>query len=481
MTLSTLLTIAVPEIIILIAAMSVLLLGVFYKNTTSLFGITQLTLLIAAYFTAQLPIDVKLTAFNDMFIVDSLSMFLKLLSYFALSLVLIYSRSFLQIRSLHNGEFYALTLFALLGINLIISSYHLLSLYMGLELLSLSLYTLVAFDRNRPEATEAAMKYFVLGAVASGFLLYGFSMLYGITGSLQIAEISSKLTDASINPVVLSFALVFVVVGIAFKFGAAPFQLWVPDVYQGAATPITMFIGSVPKFASVAMLIRLLFQGLDHMVLDWQAMLLIMAILSMLFGNITAIAQTKIKRLLAYSAISHVGFMFLGLATGTITGIASALMYIAVYVLMTLASFGLIIHLSNQGKELDQITDLSGLGKQKPWLAFLLLLIFLSLAGIPPTIGFYAKFSIIQATVQFGWIWPAIIAVMSALIGIFYYLRIIKVAYFDEPGKNLDQFSKSSNNELSVTLSINTLALLIIGLFPSSLMDIATLTSALIF
>ena len=481
MTLSTLLTIAVPEIIILIAAMSVLLLGVFYKNTTSLFGITQLTLLIAAYFTAQLPIDVKLTAFNDMFIVDSLSMFLKLLSYFALSLVLIYSRSFLQIRSLHNGEFYALTLFALLGINLIISSYHLLSLYMGLELLSLSLYTLVAFDRNRPEATEAAMKYFVLGAVASGFLLYGFSMLYGITGSLQIAEISSKLTDASINPVVLSFALVFVVVGIAFKFGAAPFQLWVPDVYQGAATPITMFIGSVPKFASVAMLIRLLFQGLDHMVLDWQAMLLIMAIVSMLFGNITAIAQTKIKRLLAYSAISHVGFMFLGLATGTITGIASALMYIAVYVLMTLASFGLIIHLSNQGKELDQITDLSGLGKQKPWLAFLLLLIFLSLAGIPPTIGFYAKFSIIQATVQFGWIWPAIIAVMSALIGIFYYLRIIKIAYFDEPGKNLDQVSKSSNNELSVTLSINTLALLIIGLFPSSLMDIATLTSALIF
>ena len=461
--------------------MSVLLLGVFYKNTTSLFGITQLTLLIAAYFTAQLPIDVKLTAFNDMFIVDSLSMFLKLLSYFALSLVLIYSRSFLQIRSLHNGEFYALTLFALLGINLIISSYHLLSLYMGLELLSLSLYTLVAFDRNRPEASEAAMKYFVLGAVASGFLLYGFSMLYGITGSLQIAEISSKLTDASINPVVLSFALVFVVVGIAFKFGAAPFQLWVPDVYQGAATPITMFIGSVPKFASVAMLIRLLFQGLDHMVLDWQAMLLIMAIVSMLFGNITAIAQTKIKRLLAYSAISHVGFMFLGLATGTITGIASALMYIAVYVLMTLASFGLIIHLSNQGKELDQITDLSGLGKQKPWLAFLLLLIFLSLAGIPPTIGFYAKFSIIQATVQFGWIWPAIIAVMSALIGIFYYLRIIKVAYFDEPGKNLDQVSKSSNNELSVTLSINTLALLIIGLFPSSLMDIATLTSALIF
>ncbi|MBL6727662.1 MAG: NADH-quinone oxidoreductase subunit NuoN [Methylophilaceae bacterium] len=481
MTLSTLLTIAVPEIIILIAAMSVLLLGVFYKNTTSLFGITQLTLLIAAYFTAQLPIDVKLTAFNDMFIVDSLSMFLKLLSYFALSLVLIYSRSFLQIRNLHNGEFYALTLFALLGINLIISSYHLLSLYMGLELLSLSLYTLVAFDRNRPEASEAAMKYFVLGAVASGFLLYGFSMLYGITGSLQIAEISSKLTDASINPVVLSFALVFVVVGIAFKFGAAPFQLWVPDVYQGAATPITMFIGSVPKFASVAMLIRLLFQGLDHMVLDWQAMLLIMAIVSMLFGNITAIAQTKIKRLLAYSAISHVGFMFLGLATGTITGIASALMYIAVYVLMTLASFGLIIHLSNQGKELDQITDLSGLGKQKPWLAFLLLLIFLSLAGIPPTIGFYAKFSIIQATVQFGWIWPAIIAVMSALIGIFYYLRIIKVAYFDEPGKNLDQVSKSSNNELSVTLSINTLALLIIGLFPSSLMDIATLTSALIF
>ena len=480
--LTNILTVALPEIIILISAMSVLLLGVFFKNknATSLFGITQLTLLIAAYFTSQLPIESKLLAFNNMFVADSLSLYLKLLSYFGLSLVLIYSRDYLLKKNLLNGEFFSLVLFALLGINLIISSYHLLTLYMGIELLSLSLYTLVAIDRKRQEATEAAMKYFILGAVASGFLLYGFSMLYGITGSLYLSKISEQIGVTEINPMILSFALVFVTVGIAFKFGAAPFQLWVPDVYQGSSTPITMFIGSVPKFASVAMLIRLLYQTLDHLVMDWQLMLLVMAITSMLLGNITAIAQTKIKRLLAYSTISHVGFMLLGLATGTITGISAALFYIATYVLMTLASFGLIIRLSNQRGDIDKISDLSGLVKDQPWVAFLLLIIFLSLAGIPPTIGFYAKFSIIQATLQFGWIWPAVIAVISALIGIYYYLRMIKIAYFDDTIK-ATKTSKSVNNELNLTLTMNVLALIVLGLFPSTLMDIATLTSALIF
>jgi NADH-quinone oxidoreductase subunit N len=480
--LTNILTVALPEIIILISAMSVLLLGVFFKNknASSLFGITQLALLIAAYFTSQLPIESKLLAFNDMFVADSLSLYLKLLSYFGLSLVLIYSRDYLLKKNLLNGEFFSLVLFALLGINLIISSYHLLTLYMGIELLSLSLYTLVAIDRKRKEATEAAMKYFILGAVASGFLLYGFSMLYGITGSLYLSKISEQIGVTEINPMVLSFALVFVTVGIAFKFGAAPFQLWVPDVYQGSSTPITMFIGSVPKFASVAMLIRLLYQTLDHLVMDWQLMLLVMAITSMLLGNITAIAQTKIKRLLAYSTISHVGFMLLGLATGTITGISAALFYIATYVLMTLASFGLIIRLSNQRGDIDKISDLSGLVKDQPWVAFLLLIIFLSLAGIPPTIGFYAKFSIIQATLQFGWIWPAVIAVISALIGIYYYLRMIKIAYFDDTIK-ATKTSKSVNNELNLTLTMNVLALIVLGLFPSTLMDIATLTSALIF
>ena len=415
-----------------------------------------------------------------MFVADSLSLYLKLLSYFGLSLVLIYSRDYLLKKNLLNGEFFSLVLFALLGINLIISSYHLLTLYMGIELLSLSLYTLVAIDRKRKEATEAAMKYFILGAVASGFLLYGFSMLYGITGSLYLSKISEQIGVTEINPMILSFALVFVTVGIAFKFGAAPFQLWVPDVYQGSSTPITMFIGSVPKFASVAMLIRLLYQTLDHLVMDWQLMLLVMAITSMLLGNITAIAQTKIKRLFAYSTISHVGFMLLGLATGTITGISAALFYIATYVLMTLASFGLIIRLSNQRGDIDKISDLSGLVKDQPWVAFLLLIIFLSLAGIPPTIGFYAKFSIIQATLQFWWIWPAVIAVISALIGIYYYLRMIKIAYFDDTIK-ATKTSKSDNNELNLTLTMNVLALIVLGLFPSTLMDIATLTSALIF
>ena len=476
-------SVALPEIIILISAMSVLLLGVYFnnKNSTSLFGITQLTLLLSAYFTAQLPMDSKLLAFGGMFISDSLSIYLKLLSYFSLSLVLIYSKDFLFQKKLLTGEFFSLTLFALLGINLIISSFNLLTVYMGIELLSLSLYTLVAIDRKNKEASEAALKYFILGAVASGFLLYGFSMVYGLTGTLAIDEISQQLMDAQASSFVFSFALVFITVGIAFKFGAAPFQLWVPDVYQGSSTPITMFIGSVPKFASMAMLIRLLYQSMDYYVIDWQSMLLIMAIISMLLGNITAIAQVKIKRLLAYSAISHVGFIFLGLATGAVTGIASALFYVSAYMLMTLASFGIIIILSNQKKnEIIEINDLAGLAKEKPWMAFLLLITFLSLAGIPPTIGFYAKFSVIQSVIQFGWVWPAVIAIISALIGMYYYLKIIKIAYFDDPNSD-KKFVKQQNLEFTITLSINVMAIILIGLFPEFLLDITTLTSILIF
>jgi NADH-quinone oxidoreductase subunit N len=348
-------------------------------------------------------------------------------------------------------------------------------------LLSLSLYTLVAIDRKNKEASEAALKYFILGAVASGFLLYGFSMVYGLTGTLAIDEISQQLMDAQASSFVFSFALVFITVGIAFKFGAAPFQLWVPDVYQGSSTPITMFIGSVPKFASMAMLIRLLYQSMDYYVIDWQSMLLIMAIISMLLGNITAIAQVKIKRLLAYSAISHVGFIFLGLATGAVTGIASALFYVSAYMLMTLASFGIIIILSNQKKnEIIEINDLAGLAKEKPWMAFLLLITFLSLAGIPPTIGFYAKFSVIQSVIQFGWVWPAVIAIISALIGMYYYLKIIKIAYFDDPNTH-KKFVQQQNFEFTITLSINVMAIILIGLFPEFLLDITTLTSILIF
>ena len=473
---------SIPEVILLCSAMSVLLLGAFFnnKNSTSLFGISQITLLACAFLTSQGWMQEKIYSFNDMFVNDSLTIYLKLLSYFSLSIVYIYSRKFLFNKNLLNGEYFSLTLFSLLGINLIISSSNLLTLYMGLELLSLSLYTLVAYDKKNKDASEAAMKYFILGAVASGILLYGFSIIYGLTGSLNIHEISYALSNKELDPYVMSFALVFIVVAIAFKFGAAPFQIWVPDVYQGAQTPITLFISSVPKFASVAMLVRLLYQSMDVLVFDWQKLLLIMALLSMMIGNITAIAQINIKRLLAYSTISHVGFIMLGLSTGAVSGLAAALFYIAAYMLMTLAAFGLIIFLNSEKNSVDNIHDLAGLSYRHPWVAFLIMITFLSLAGIPPTIGFYAKFSVIQSAIQFGWIWPSVFAVMMALIGIFYYLRIIKIVYFDNP-KNSTKLKLKNEYDFKLVLTFNVLGLIFVGIFPNILMSVSTLSAALIF
>ena len=473
---------SIPEVILLCSAMSVLLLGAFFKNknSTPLFGISQITLLACAFLTSQGWMQEKIYSFNDMFVNDSLTIYLKLLSYFSLSIVYIYSRKFLVNKNLLNGEYFSLTLFSLLGINLIISSSNLLTLYMGLELLSLSLYTLVAYDKKNKDASEAAMKYFILGAVASGILLYGFSIIYGLTGSLNIHEISYALSNKELDPYVMSFALVFIVVAIAFKFGAAPFQIWVPDVYQGAQTPITLFISSVPKFASVAMLVRLLYQSMDVLVFDWQKLLLIMALLSMMIGNITAIAQINIKRLLAYSTISHVGFIMLGLSTGAVSGLAAALFYIASYMMMTLAAFGLIIFLNSEKNSVDNIHDLAGLSYRHPWVAFLIMITFLSLAGIPPTIGFYAKFSVIQSAIQFGWIWPSVFAVMMALIGIFYYLRIIKIVYFDNP-KNSTKLKLKNEYDFKLVLTFNVLGLIFVGIFPNILMSVSTLSAALIF
>ena len=469
-----------PEIIIATSAMLVLLLGLFFKdkNNHLIYGVSQITLLLAAMLVAHSGFGPTYRVFNDMHIIDPAGNFLKLLSFIATSFVFLYSRSYLRKKQLLNGEYFSLTLFALLGIMLMISGANLLMIYLGLELLSLSLYALIALNRDNLDATEAAMKYFVLGALASGLMLYGMSMIYGLTGSLDLQVIATHLAEMNLDPSIMAFGLVFIVVGIAFKFGAVPFQMWVPDIYHGAALPMTMMISSMPKFASVALAARLLFQGLEPLAVDWQQMLLIMAILSMILGNITAIAQDNIKRMLAYSTISHVGFMFFGMMSGTINGLSSTFFYVACYALMTLAAFGAIITLSQKNKDFDQLNDYKGLSQRNPMMALMIMIIMLSLAGIPPTIGFYAKFSVLQSAIEVGMVWPAVIAVLMALIGMFYYLRIIKLMYFDSPSSSQKiHFS----GDLLFILGINSFSLILLGLSPKLLMSLAALAVGLSF
>jgi NADH-quinone oxidoreductase subunit N len=350
-----------------------------------------------------------------------------------------------------------------------VSGQNMLTLYVGLELLSLSLYALVALDRDNARATEAAMKYFVLGALASGMLLYGMSMIYGMTGSLNISDINNALMNGVSIHSVLILGLVFIVAGLAFKLGAVPFQMWVPDVYEGSPTAVTMLISSVPKLAAFAFIIRMLVQALPTLAVDWQQMLMIMAVLSIIIGNVTAIAQTNIKRMLAYSTISHVGFVLFGLMSASINGFVSALFYVASYVIMTLAGFGIILLLSRKGFEAEKLSDLKGLNQRSPWHAFLMLIVMFSMAGVPPTLGFYAKFTVLQAALQAGYLWLVVFAVLMAVVGAYYYLRVIKLMYFDEPE---DHHPIEAPLDMRIVLSVNAVALLVVGLMPQGLMTL---------
>ncbi|WP_020168798.1 MULTISPECIES: NADH-quinone oxidoreductase subunit NuoN [Methylotenera] len=462
---------ALPELTVLFMAMFILLLDLFIKpkNRIVIYGLAQFTLLAAAYFTVSTYTPAVGYAFSNMFVDDPLADILKLMTFLGTSMMLVYTRQYMQQRGMFRGEYYAMVLFALLGMMIMISGQSLLTIYMGLELLSLCLYSLVAFDRDNARATEAAMKYFVLGALASGMLLYGMSMIYGMTGSLNVTEISSALLEMNTKNPVLILGLVFIVAGLAFKFGAVPFQMWVPDVYQGAPTSITMLIGSVPKFAAFAITVRLLAQGLQPLAIDWQDMLLIMAVLSIAIGNLTAIAQTNLKRMLAYSTISHIGFLLFGLMSANLNGFASSMFYISAYVLMTLAGFGMILLLSRQGFEAENLDDLKGLNQRSPWAAFLMLITMFSMAGVPPTLGFYAKFTVLQAALQAGFIWAVVFAVLMAAIGAFYYLRIVKLMYFDAPK---DSTPINAPIDMQLILSINAIALLLLGIMPQTLMQI---------
>ena len=466
---------ALPELTVLCMGMCILILDLFIKpqNRFAIYGLAQFTLFAAAVFTFQSHTPAVGYLFNNMFVDDSLADVLKLMTYLGTSIMLVYTRQYMQLRNMFRGEYYAMVLFAMLGMMIMISGQNMLTIYIGLELLSLCLYSLVAFDRDNPRASEAAMKYFVLGALASGMLLYGMSMIYGMTGSLNITEIAQAISGLNPHNPVLIMGLVFVVAGLAFKFGAVPFQMWVPDVYQGSPTSITLLIGSVPKFAAFAITIRLLAQGLYPLAADWQDMLLIMALLSISIGNLSAIAQTNLKRMLAYSTISHIGFLLFGLMSANLNGFASSMFYISAYVLMTLAGFGMILLLSRKGFEAEKLDDLKGLNQRSPWAAFMMLITMFSMAGIPPTIGFYAKFTVLQAAWQAGFTWPVVAAVLLAVIGAFYYLRIVKLMYFDEP---INHDAILAPVDMQFVLSINALALLLIGLLPQVLMNVCGLS-----
>ena len=391
---------------------------------------------------------------------------------------LVYARPYAAERDMLKGELFTLSMFSLLGICVMLSANNFLVIYLGLELMSLSLYALVAMRRDHAVATEAAMKYFVLGALASGFLLYGLSMMYGATGSLDISEVYKAIGTGQINKPVLILGLVFVVSGLAFKLGAVPFHMWVPDVYQGAPTAVTLLIGGAPKLAAFAITIRLLVEGMIGLAVDWQQMLVVMSVGSMALGNLAAIAQTNLKRMLAYSTIAQMGFMLLGMCSGVVYGntvsagnsYASSMFYVVTYVLTTLGTFGVIMLLSRQGFESEQIDDLKGLARRSPWFAGVMAIFMFSLAGIPPTVGFYAKLSVLQALIStnvLGFIWLAVVAVLLSLVGAYYYLRLVKVMFFDEAD---DVRAITSTGEVRAVLSLNGAAVLLFGLLPGGLM-----------
>ena len=464
---------ALPEVFVLGMAMAILLGDLFLSDKTRYitYVFSQITLLGAATLTLVTHTPAVSVAFSGLFVDDPMADVLKLMIYLSTSIVLVYTRSYISLRGMYRGEFYVLVLLSMLGMMVMVSGQNFLTLYMGLELLSLCLYSLVALDRDNPRATEAAMKYFVLGALASGMLLYGMSMLYGVTGSLNISEVNGAILTGATDHAVLVLGLVFIVAGLAFKLGAVPFHMWIPDVYHGSPTAVTLFIGSVTKLSAFALVVRLLIQGLQGMVADWQGMLIIMAVLSLIIGNITAIAQTNLKRMLAYSTISHIGFLIFGFLSGSLNGFVASMFYTSAYVLMTLGGFGIILLLSRKGFEAEELDDLRGLNQRNPWYAFLMLLIMFSMAGVPPTIGFYAKFAVLQAALQAGFVLLVVFGVLMAAIGAFYYLRVVKLMYFDEP---LDSEAIVPQWDMTIVLGINGLAMLALGLFPQRMMELCS-------
>ena len=472
-----------PEIVLLVMACVVAMvdLWVTHPRRAPTYWLTQASLAVVALMQLAAFIDGgTVYAMQRMVVADPMGQLLGLFATLAVMVSLVYARPYAAERDMLKGELFTLSLFSLLGIDVMLSANNFLVVYLGLELMSLSLYALVAMRRDHADSTEAAMKYFVLGALASGFLLYGLSMMYGATGSLDINEVFKAIGTGQINKSVMILGVVFIVAGLGFKLGAVPFHMWVPDVYQGAPTAITLLIAGAPKLAAFAITIRLLVEGMLGMAVDWQQMLVVLSVGSMLLGNLVAIAQTNLKRMLAYSSIAQMGFVLLGLCSGVVYGntvsagnsYASSMFYIVTYVLTTLGSFGMIMLLSRQGFEAEQIDDLKGLSRRSPWFALVMTIFMLSLAGLPPTVGFYAKLSVLQSLVSTnveGYLWLAIAAVVLSLVGAYYYLRVIKVMWFDEP---LDIRPIVSTADVRAVMSLNGIAVLAFGILPGGLMTL---------
>jgi len=461
------LAVLLPENFLLLAICAILAIDLFIKpaqrNITHWLSVAALLVTMALILSDHEP-DVR--AFSGMYVHDGIAAILKVFILGVVATVFVYARAYLRDRGIHIGEFYLLVLFATLGMMLLVSAGNLVMVYLGLELLTLSSYALVGLNRDSGLSSEAAMKYFVLGAMASGILLYGMSMIYGAAGTLDLSKIHAlaSLAAGSEHQLLLAFGLVFLIAGIAFKFGAAPFHMWLPDVYQGSPTAVTAFIGSAPKIAAFGMAYRLLEGGLGGLAPHWREMLAVLAVLSLGIGNIAAIAQSNLKRLLAYSTISHVGFLLLGFSNGSPSGYAAAMFYAIAYSIMSVAAFGTILLLARAGFEAEEIDDFKGLNQRNPWYAFVMMLVMASLAGVPPLFGFFSKLLVLKAAIDGGMLWLALVAIAFAIIGMYYYLRVIKVMYFDPPADNT-ALVLPSDTPLRWVLSLNGVALLALGLF----------------
>ena len=460
---------AAPEITLLTLICIVLIVDLFVKDEqrVATFWLSIAALAVTAWALVATAPQSTVIIFDGSYVSDALSQVMKLAAVGVVALGFLYARDYLQQNDLLKGEFFLLGLFGLLGIMIMISAHSLLTMYLGLETLSLSLYALVAFERKSASAAEAAMKYFVLGAIASGSLLYGISWIYGLTGSLQFDEIALAIQSGNASGAPLFFGLAFITVGIAFKFGAVPFHMWLPDVYQGARTPVTLYIASAPKLAALALFMRVLVDGLGDLHDVWQGMIMVLAVLSLLIGNIVAIAQTNIKRMLGYSAIAHVGFILMALFTGTAQGYAAALFYTLTYVIMAAGAFGMVILLSRRGFEAEHLGDFKGLNDRSPWFALMMLFFMFGLAGVPPWVGFIAKLSVISAVLDAGFPGLAVLLVLASVVGAYYYLRVIWIMYFDAAE---DQSVFQSEPDTRLVLSMNGVAVLVLGIVPGWLM-----------
>ncbi len=464
---------AIPEMVLLGLTCFILIADTIwskrYKFAT--YYATQATLIIIAILILSSFTTETIITFDGSFIRDSFADVLKLFVLLITFGIFFFSKEYLQQFNFYAGEFFTLGLFSVLGMLVMISAHNLITMYLGLEIMSLSLYAMIAMRKDSAVAVEAAMKYFVLGALATGMLLYGFSMIYGATGSITFNEMAEIIATGEVDQVVLSFGIVFIVIGLAFKLGAVPFHMWMPDVYQGAPTAVTLFIATAPKIAAFAMLYRILIEGLPGLVHDWQTLLIILSILSMAVGAIVAIVQKDLKRMLAYSGIGHVGFLLLGIIAANPDGYSAAMFYIIIYAITGLAGFGMIVTLAKTGKEFDKITDFAGLNQRNPWLALMMMFIMFSMAGIPPFVGFYAKLIVIEEVVSAGFIWLAVIAVVAAVISTYYYLQVVKAMYFDESEDTSPV--EAVTKQLKWGVSFVAMALLVLGLLPSTLIDLS--------